>query len=176
MNERLFKLPIKNKDPNDIDFNEFMKELNKETDRGAFLFGVTFIDELLKDLLTFFFDKNEKDFIEKTFDYNGPLGTFSSRIKIAYCLCLITKDEYDDLDKLRDLRNDFAHKLLSNLSIGNDSIKDRISNLKVSSRTLKLFKNPTFSNREILHASFFMLASAIKLRKYKIIKNNPQVF
>lgn len=47
--------------------------------------------------------------------FNAPLGTFSSRIHIAFALGLITKSQFSDLEHLRKIRNEFAHswKLLS---------------------------------------------------------------
>jgi DNA-binding MltR family transcriptional regulator len=41
----------------------------------------------------------------------APLSNFSARIKTAYCLGLITKKEYDDLNLIRKIRNKFAHRL-----------------------------------------------------------------
>ncbi|OOG87040.1 hypothetical protein B0E41_04845 [Hydrogenophaga sp. A37] len=41
--------------------------------------------------------------------FNAPLGTFSSRIKAAYAMGLITKDQFIDLERLRKIRNEFAH-------------------------------------------------------------------
>jgi len=41
--------------------------------------------------------------------FNAPLGTFSSRIKAAYSFGLVTKEQFDDLEQLRKIRNLFAH-------------------------------------------------------------------
>lgn len=43
------------------------------------------------------------------FDFNGPLGTFSSKILVAYAFNLFGPDTRHDLDLIRILRNEFAH-------------------------------------------------------------------
>ncbi|NEU96025.1 hypothetical protein FNJ47_09325 [Bradyrhizobium sp. UFLA 03-164] len=41
--------------------------------------------------------------------FNAPLGTLSSRIKAAWALGLITTDQYEDLERMRKIRNAFSH-------------------------------------------------------------------
>ena len=43
------------------------------------------------------------------FDYSGPLGTFSSKILLAYAFNFIGPETRHDLDLIRILRNGFAH-------------------------------------------------------------------
>jgi hypothetical protein len=43
------------------------------------------------------------------FDYEGPIGTFSARINLAYALALFGKKTKHDLDLIRLMRNQFAH-------------------------------------------------------------------
>jgi hypothetical protein len=51
---------------------------------------------------------DEKDWNE-TFRHDGPLGTFSSTIKMAFYMTLIDEGLRDQLDELRDMRNAVAH-------------------------------------------------------------------
>lgn len=41
---------------------------------------------------------------------NAPLGTFSSRINACFALGLITSSERSDLNLVRSIRNEFAHR------------------------------------------------------------------
>ena len=88
---------------------EFRKELTKESDRGCALFAIAYLGKALSDLLyvsvVFEPKKVEKDL----FDFNSPLGSFSSRIKMAYYLGKISKSMRRNLDLLRKIRNKFAH-------------------------------------------------------------------
>jgi hypothetical protein len=53
-------------------------------------------------------DLNSKD-RRQLFEYEGAVGTFSSKIIVAYALRLIGPMTRGDLDLIRFLRNEFAH-------------------------------------------------------------------
>ena len=42
---------------------------------------------------------------------NAPLSTLSAKTRAAYCLGLISKDEFEDITTVREIRNIFAHHL-----------------------------------------------------------------
>jgi len=44
--------------------------------------------------------------------FNAPLGTFSSRIAGASALGLLTDKEFKQLNLIREVRNEFAHKII----------------------------------------------------------------
>ncbi|TGK78657.1 transcriptional regulator [Leptospira montravelensis] len=95
-------------DPEIIELSQFLNEFNKESDRGAVLVSTSLIDEwLMKMLFSYFADvKSSKDLIER---FNAPLGTFSSKIKIAYSLGLLQENEYNEINIIRKIRNEFGH-------------------------------------------------------------------
>ncbi len=86
----------------------FRTSITSESDRGAVLMSAAYLDDQLKELL-------EKRLVEdrkisrRAFDFNGPLGTFSSRIDFAYLLGVIPKNARSDLHIIRAIRNQFAH-------------------------------------------------------------------
>ncbi|WP_081159935.1 hypothetical protein [Ensifer aridi] len=107
-------------DPDDIqkpdawpDVEKFLQDANAEnangTDRGCVLVWTSMIDELLRRIIEAFLVPDTKRSSE-FFGHNGPAGSFSARSKIAYFLGLIAEDELRIIDKLRDIRNDFAHQ------------------------------------------------------------------
>src|SRR5438105_1519183 len=61
----------------------FRDSLNAETDRGCALMAAAYLDEELQKLFraTFLDDSGVAD---QLFSPNGPLGTFSARIDLAY--------------------------------------------------------------------------------------------
>lgn len=87
----------------------FVEKFLGENDRSAVIFSSSLLDDILSRILKAFFIEGK---ISKDLIYGGnvPLGTFSSRIKCAYALGLINKNEYNDLNKIRKLRNMFAHE------------------------------------------------------------------
>lgn len=60
---------------------------------------------------------------------NAPLGTFSARIDAAYCMGRINAKQRSDLHIIRNIRNDFAHKLVG-ISLNDQSLADRCRNLQ----------------------------------------------
>jgi DNA-binding MltR family transcriptional regulator len=82
--------------------------LSLESARGLVLAGAAYRDNCLKALL-------EASFIEDTeiiyafLDSDGPLSTFSSRMKLTYLLGLLEADEYRDLDLIRKMRKECVH-------------------------------------------------------------------
>ena len=95
---------------NDPRFNSFLDEFQSETDRAAAVLGAAYLDSQLKDLLL----RSWTTAIEryaKLVEHPGPVSTFSSRITLAAALGLIAEDERIALDAIRNIRNDFAHKL-----------------------------------------------------------------
>src|SRR4030095_2756681 len=89
------------------------KAAEGESHRAKIILFATQIDETLKDLLTKFLKprraKKERD--DEMFRAFAPLSTFAGRISMAYRLGLISQDDAEAFDILRDIRNDCAHKI-----------------------------------------------------------------
>ncbi len=99
---------------NEYNWNEFFEEFQKETPRAAVIVSGAFLDSLLRDLLSSYMvdDRKVVNELLGTEHYSEtPLGSFGARIKTAYCLGLISKLEYNDLQLIKNIRNRFAHKL-----------------------------------------------------------------
>ncbi len=90
------------------DLNRLQRIMAQLDERGLILALAAFAEQALGDLLSAFFIRGDpaKQLLE---GFNAPLGTFSARMKMAYSLGLITKRQYSDLDRLRKIRNEFAH-------------------------------------------------------------------
>ena len=88
--------------------NQLTELLNSQDDRGLVLSLSAFAEDALGSLLKAFMLPSEatSQLLE---GFNAPLGTFSARLKAAYALGLITKGQYEDLEHLRKIRNEFAH-------------------------------------------------------------------
>lgn len=90
------------------DFNEFRRSLSDETDRGCALMAAAYLDEALKTLFREVLVQDNK-IVNELFSTTGPIGTFSSRIDLAYVMGLIGKRFHRDLHLIRKIRNDFGH-------------------------------------------------------------------
>lgn len=105
-------------------------ELNKESDRGCVLMSASFLDYELKILFEHFLN-GSSNMIKETLDGQGILATFSSKIKFAYMLGLISKKTMDDLNIIRKIRNDCGHGFNS-ISFEDRIIAERVKSLKTS--------------------------------------------
>jgi hypothetical protein len=79
---------------------EFRATLNSETDRGCALMAAAYLDDRLVDLLKSHFvdDDNRAD---ELLGQSKPLGTFFSRIDLAYLPGLVSPDEHRALCQFR---------------------------------------------------------------------------
>ena len=109
------------------DFLEFVKEFKGESDRAAVVLGASKLDQLLGMVLEKYLlpCPNSTDDL---FSHNGPLGTFSSKIDLAYRLGLIDSTFCRSIHMMRKIRNSFAHEVYG-ASLNGGSHKDRIKSL-----------------------------------------------
>lgn len=90
------------------DVKRLFDVLNNETDLPCVLIGVSFLDETVRALLNAFFKKgNTSDKLLSPL--GGAIGEFSTRCDLGYCLGLVKKCHFQDLRKLAEVRNVFAH-------------------------------------------------------------------
>ncbi|UCE60138.1 MAG: hypothetical protein JSU63_00010 [Phycisphaerales bacterium] len=110
-------------------------ELQKESERGRVLLGAAFLNDVLREILASFL-RSDQNAVDELLGDNKPLSTFHSRIALCYCLGLITKREYCDLNNINRMRNYFAHRRQS-LSFADQ----KISHLCGSLQTFHGLKN-----------------------------------
>lgn len=95
-------------DPDMDNLNRFQSLVRKQDDRGLALSLAAFAEDTLGRLLLIYLreEKQSKELVE---GFNAPLGTLSTRIKAAYAMGLLTREQYEDLEISRKIRNAFAH-------------------------------------------------------------------
>lgn len=104
--------------------NQFNYEDN---DRAIVIVGLAFIEDLLLHILENFFPDNSKT-VENLLGYTGSLGNINSKISLLYTLGFIDKIVMQDLNKVAQIRNKFAHK--TNISFVDKSIEKLCKDLK----------------------------------------------
>lgn len=85
-------------------------QYDEKNDRAIAIVGAAFLDTLLDHIVVNFLVDDEKE-VKKLLQFDRPLGTYGSRITMAYCLGLIGKTIRDDLRLVGKIRNKFAHDL-----------------------------------------------------------------
>jgi hypothetical protein len=153
------------------DMNEyiyFRKELTSESDRGCALLAASHLDFLLEKLLSIKLIGTKKQ-KKQIFDFNGPLGTFSGRIIMAYSLGLISEIRLKDLQTIRKIRNDFGHSPLT-ISFENERIKSLSNNLK-----LIIDSNKTSRAKFITSVSFISGGLTALIDSEKPFEQNKEI-
>ncbi len=145
------------------DWQGFLEEFQSESDRAAAILGGVFLDRHLRNLIAHFLMEEEKEVnlllgSDKLLD--RPLTDFSARGRAAYCLGLITKDQYYDLRMIGRVRNYFAHHL-HGLSFGDEKIRSWCDALKIPK---KLIPDASFSPREAFLVGAYSLATSFQLK------------
>ncbi|MBU2996643.1 hypothetical protein KO500_09360 [Cellulophaga baltica] len=99
-----------------FDFNQALIEFSdlfnqtETNERSIAILGGTFLEMTLEHVLYSFLPEYDKQ-VEKLFEFNSPLGNFSNKIQMAFCLGLIEKIVMQDLNLIRKIRNKFAHQM-----------------------------------------------------------------
>lgn len=80
------------------------------SDRVAAISCAALLDDTLGAAIAARFIKMGKDWEDRIFiDHNAPLGTFASKIVVGYAMGLFGPLTRANLDRIRSIRNDFAH-------------------------------------------------------------------
>jgi len=99
----------KRKTPPDVgSLRKAIARFTKQADRGTALVAAAWLDDALEACIRAAF-RPDKNTVDDIFRPDGPLGSFSARIKLAYLLDLVEGTARKDLDRIRRIRNDFAH-------------------------------------------------------------------
>jgi hypothetical protein len=85
-------------------------EMGSVSDRVAAVCCLAFLDDSLGAALAARFVRLGREWEDRIFGgANGPLSTFSAKIRLGYALAILGPATYKDLDIMRSVRNDFAH-------------------------------------------------------------------
>ncbi|WP_433760912.1 MltR family transcriptional regulator [Brucella anthropi] len=151
------------------DLNHLQNLMSGLDDRGLAIALAAFAEDSLGTLLKSFLVQS--DATSRLIDgFNAPLGTFSARIKAAYGLGLINKNQFSDLERLRKIRNYFSHTWKP-ASINDEEVYKLIKELNFSRLSYKYPENLTSKLRESGHC----LLLEIHVTESQINKNNKRL-
>lgn len=101
--------------PEFAEYHAMINEIIEQTDRAAAIVAFAYLDEILTEVVQshFYNYKHRGEDIRKTlFKGAGPLATFSARRRLAYLLGLFGPKTFADLERIAQIRNEFAHTRL----------------------------------------------------------------
>lgn len=152
----------KRRQPKREDIVGFMEEFQGESDRAAAVLGAAYLDECLRDLIGSFLIDDSTRVGELLEGPLAPLGSFASRISASYCMGLMSKNEYRDLQIIREIRNRFAHEL-HGLSFSDAWVKNRCAELQLAKAMKPLPGGPPGARKQFT-AALFLLSFQLKVR------------
>jgi DNA-binding MltR family transcriptional regulator len=117
-----------------LDLEAFIEKLLSESDTARVLIFASYLDDRIQNLLMLqMLHLESQASIERLFGINGPLGTFSRRVLIAYHLGWITDDTKQKLDAFRKVRNDLAHRAFK-VTVSDPQIAGQLAAFDASSQ------------------------------------------
>lgn len=93
----------------DDNFKSVIDSLRSESDRAAVIIAGSLLDDELAALIRKVMRPLSAEDRQRLFSFDGPAGTFSSRILLAYALRLIDANDRKLLNIIREMRNACAH-------------------------------------------------------------------
>jgi mannitol operon repressor len=157
-----------------IELSDFTERFEGESDRGAALISAALLDEGLRFLIASFLieDVDAVDRLLGTEEYwDCPLGAFGARIRAAYCLGLVSEDEFHDLRIIQRIRNAFAHELDSS-SFSDEQIRNRCNSLRIVQRRQW---HPPLSSRDQFLYAIGALSISLRARTVQAQRQRRQV-
>ncbi|HAR53355.1 MAG TPA: hypothetical protein DCS45_15985 [Roseovarius nubinhibens] len=148
------------------DFSELIEEIQRESDRGAAIVSAAVLEGVLEDLLKSSFQRNTHE--RNSFSSSGPISTFSAKISLSHSLGLISDPEYRDLEKIRRIRNDFAH--VRKVSFETERIADRCRSLEFAGSDLS-----SVSVRSVFMANVLVLLFQLYERPDELRRLSPKL-
>jgi DNA-binding MltR family transcriptional regulator len=88
---------------------ELFAELESESDRGVAILACVFLDDALKNALLHKMIPLQKEELNYLFEQNGPLSSFANKTALAYSFGIIHAETKENIDRVRSIRNAFAH-------------------------------------------------------------------
>jgi DNA-binding MltR family transcriptional regulator len=146
--------------------DDFAAALNGESALACVLIGAAALEQSVMSLLFKHFAVGETS--TKLFATNGILGDVSKCSKIAYCLGLLHKKVYQNLERVGTIRNLFAHSHVS-IDFSNPDVKKECEDLSppsiasVADPDFKEFKNALKDARFKFTVCAAMMRSSILL-------------
>lgn len=122
----------------DKTLEQIITEVGQRPMRSSIITAAALIDSMLgKVIEKYLIDDADTD---ELFSHQGCLGTFSSKIQLAYALGLISKELHDDINLFRKIRNRCAHDIAIDDETRN-YVKSIVGNFKMYKKVFKAGKN-----------------------------------
>jgi DNA-binding MltR family transcriptional regulator len=118
----------------ETDWQTVVSDFHNKTDRATAVLGAAYLEAHLGQLIASFFIE-ESGVAESLLDVERPLGTFSARARAAYCMGLISANEYYDLNLIMQIQYAFSNQV-SEVAFTDDGIREKCFMLRIPREVL----------------------------------------
>ena len=112
----------------------FVEDIHGKSDRAVAIVGAAHLNAHLEQMLTSFFIPDSDD-VRALLGNDRPLGTFASRIRMAYVLGLISQEEREDLWAINEIREFFIREM-GEISFADDPLREWCFLLQLPNKVL----------------------------------------
>jgi DNA-binding MltR family transcriptional regulator len=91
-------------------FEAIMEEVAKQSDRGAAIIYASLLEKVLETLIIKRLRPLSSNQKNALFGRMAPLSTFAAKIELGFAIGLYSRNAYENLNMVREVRNKFAHK------------------------------------------------------------------
>ncbi len=137
---------------------DLLKKIGEQGERthAAFVLSSTSVLEAaLQSAIQTKFRPLDKTMTERLFEGYGPISSFAAKIDLAYALDITTTEVHTDLNKIRRIRNEFAHSP-DMLTLGSQRVKQLLNLLRKpetkKTDMLEIFFECVMANYKFLEA------------------------
>ncbi len=152
-------------------WKKLIVDFQHKSDRASAILGATYLETSLKQLIACFF-VDDPQATHRLLSEEGPLGSFHARLKAAYCMGLLSKTEYHDLNLIIEIRNAFANAIEIN-SFTSNEIQDKCYRLRIPREIL--ITTETHTPRHLFVFTSTILAQHLALRCRQAAKDQRSV-
>lgn len=150
--------------------NLFFESMDTESDRGCVLVGAAFLDEALEMLLRSKMLRDEST-VKRSVDWLflglGPLKSFWSKIQLCRSLGMLEDWEYQDLDRIRQLRNLYAH-IYDGADFEDPAVVALNQHLVAADKVVSAFRQHPLQTSSLAEKSPSQMPSGKKLKKERV--------
>lgn len=138
----------------------FVDQTRSKSDRAVAIEAIVLLDMHLIQLLLAFMVRDPAE-VSDLLGEDHPLGSFSARIRAAYCLGLISVDERDDLWMLKNIWEFFIHQM-EDISFTHEPLRAWCQMLKLPLRLM--YHDDHHTERKLFVFTTAMLVHLLSIR------------
>ena len=150
------------------DLEDYLEIFQDETDRACAVLGAAHLDYLLAKAIEVHLPRGSEMADQLLFNPEAPIGTFSSRINMAFALDIISQETRAYLHTIRRIRNDFAHKMEIHSFDEDQRIIHQCNSLHIGIKQVKSYPEPHKSDlqkpRKLFEMTVISIQDDLRLR------------